>query len=56
MGGNIIHNLINSKYEIYLEIALIVNKSLYDEKRIPYYLYKTTENKILKQIEKRPLS
>ena len=47
----IINKLINSKEEIYLEVALIINKSLYDDKKIAYYTYKVTEEKILQRIK-----
>ncbi len=46
----IINRLFNSKYEIYLEIALIVNKNMYDSLLIPYNIYKITEDNILKKL------
>lgn len=46
-----IHKLVNSKYDIYLEIALILNKSIYDEKKIDYHIYKMTEDKLLEMIK-----
>lgn len=46
-----VHKKIDSKYEIYLEIALIINKSLYNDKKISYHIYKMTEDKLLQSIK-----
>ena len=46
----IIHRIINNKYEIYLEMALVINKSMYDDEIISYHLYRLVENKILEKI------
>lgn len=45
------NKLINSKYQIYLEIALIINNNLYTSKKINYSMYKTTENTLLKKLK-----
>ena len=46
------NKVINSKQEIYVEIALRINKSLYDDKEISYYIYKKTENKLLQMLNR----
>ena len=46
-----IHKLLDSKYELYLEVALIVNKNMYDEQKIPYHIFKLTEEKLLEKIK-----
>ena len=47
----IINKLLNSKYELYLEIALIVNKSMYNDQKIPYHIFKLTEEKLLEKVK-----
>lgn len=37
---------------IYYEIALRLNKELYDEEKIPYDIYLKAEKILLKQLEK----
>ena len=46
-----IHKLLDSKYELYLEIALIVNKSMYNDQKNPYRIFKLTEEKLLEKIK-----
>ena len=36
---------------IYLEIALLINKELYEENRISYQVYKWVENNLYKEME-----
>lgn len=43
--------LINSSKEIYLEIALSINKEMYASNYIPYHIFKTTEEELLKKIK-----
>ncbi len=45
------HKLLESKYELYLEIALIVNQNMYNDQKIPYHLFKLTEEKLLEKIK-----
>ena len=42
---------IKSKELLYLELALSVNKEMYDANEIPFNLYKHAENEILKKIK-----
>lgn len=42
---------INSRYELYLEIALIVNNNMYNDNKIPYQVFKLTEEKLLEKIK-----
>ena len=44
-------NELSNKYELYLELALIINKNMYDDKEISYYLYKNVEDKLLYKIK-----
>ncbi len=37
---------------MYYEIALLVNKCIFDNNLISYNLYKTAENKLLEKIKK----
>jgi len=37
--------------KIILEIALSINRELFNEERIPYKMFKYTENQILNQIK-----
>lgn len=37
--------------KINLEIALIINKELYEEKRITYKVFENTEKQLLKQLK-----
>ena len=46
-----IHKLINSKDEIYLEIALTINQNMYKDKKIPYHIFQLTEEKLLEKIK-----
>ncbi len=46
------NKLLNSKNELYLEIALIINKQLFDNKVISPTLYKNIETNLLNIIEK----
>ena len=41
----------NKHRQIILEVALILNKELFDEKKITYRVYKFTEENILKKIK-----
>ena len=41
---------INSYKEIYLEIALSINKEIYESNYIPYHIYKSTEEELLKKL------
>lgn len=41
----------NTNFQIYLELALAVNKSLYEENKIPFYIFKKAEDEILKKIK-----
>ena len=43
--------LMNSHQEIYLEIALFINKEMYEENCIPYDIFKKTEEELLKKIK-----
>ena len=52
----IIYKTIDSKYEIYLELALIINKNIYNDKKITYHTYKITEDKILQIIKNTHLT
>ena len=47
----IIKILINSKYQLYLELALLINKDMYDTNKIPYNIFKATEDELLKKIK-----
>lgn len=42
--------IINDKYELYLEVALVVNQNMYNMEQIPYYVFKKTEEQLLKKI------
>ena len=48
-----INKIFNTKNDIYLEIALIINSDLYKENNIDYYIYKTAENKSLKLLNNK---
>ena len=39
--------------KIYLEVALIINKELFEENKITYQVYKKVERQILKELKKR---
>ncbi len=43
--------MLNKEHQIYLEIALIINKRLYNNKTIDYYTQKLAENVILKKLK-----
>lgn len=43
-----INRLIDSNSQIYLELKLLLNKELYDEKIIPFSLFKISEEILLK--------
>jgi len=49
-------NIENKNKEILLEIALILNKELFDEFKISYKLFKFTEKSLLKEIKKYKLN
>lgn len=57
-----INNALRSKYlknknkETILELALTLNKELFDENKISYKMFKSTEEGILKQIKGLNLS
>ena len=42
---------IKSREHLYLELALKVNKEMYDTNEIPFNLYKYVEDEILKKIK-----
>lgn len=42
---------INSKKEIYLRLALSINKDMFDSKLIPYNIFKVTEDELIKKIK-----
>lgn len=46
---NIINKLIDTNYQLYLEIALSINKELFESKSIPYSVYKYTEDNLIKK-------
>lgn len=39
--------MINSKKDIYVELALLINKLVLDEKKITYALYKEVQDAII---------
>ena len=39
--------------KIYLEVALILNKELFEENKITYQVYKKVERQILKELKRR---
>ncbi len=41
----------NKNKEILLNVALTINKELFDEKRISYKLFKYTEEKLFKELK-----
>ena len=41
--------IINEKKDIYIDLALFINKLMLDDNLIPYNLYKITEESILKK-------
>lgn len=43
----------NKNKEILLEVALTLNKELFDENKISYKMFKYTEDNILKELKKR---
>lgn len=46
----------NKNKEILLEVALTLNKELFNENKISYKMFKYTEEKILKELKNRNLS
>lgn len=46
----------NKNQEILLNVALAINKELYDENRISYKMFKYTEKNILKELNEYNLS
>ena len=46
----------NKNKEILLEIALTLNKELFNENKISYKMFKYTEENILKELKSRNLS
>ena len=46
----------NKNKEILLNVALYLNKELFDEKRISYKMFKYTEKNILKELKNHNLS
>ncbi len=47
----IINRVFDSRYEIYLEIALTINKRMYDDGEISYIMYNAVEKEILEKIK-----
>ncbi len=43
------NTIIDSNFQIYLELTLLLNKELYDEKIIPFSLFKISEEILLKK-------
>ena len=51
-GGIIINqNVINSKMNLYIEIALAINRDMFESKYIPYKIYQITEDALLKKVK-----
>lgn len=46
----------NKNKEILLEVALTLNKELFDENKISYKMFKYTEDNILKELKQHKLS
>jgi len=46
-------NLIESKEHLYYELALIINKKLYDLESISFMVFKNTEDFLLNKISKK---
>ena len=46
----------NKNKEILLEVALTLNKELFNENKISYKIFKYTEENILKELKSRNLS
>ena len=46
----------NKNKEILLEVALTLNKELFNENKISYKMFKYTEENILKKLKSRSLS
>lgn len=46
----------NKNKEILLEVALTLNKELFNENKISYKMFKYTEENILKELKSRDLS
>ena len=46
----------NKNKEILLEVALTLNKELFNENKISYKMFKYTEENILKELKSRNLS
>ncbi len=46
----------NKNKEILLEVALTLNKELFNENKISYKMFKYTEKNILKELKSRNLS
>ncbi len=46
----------NKNKEILLEVALTLNKELFNENKISYKIFKYTEENILKELKNRKLS
>ncbi len=44
--------ILNFKNKLYLEIALGINKDLYEDKIIDYYTYRVVEDKLLQSIKR----
>ena len=47
----VISKRVDSRYEIYLEIALVINKMLYDDEDISYQIYKMTEDRLIHKMK-----
>lgn len=41
----------SSRYELYLEIALNINNSLFNDKKIDYLTYKLAQDKLLQKLK-----
>lgn len=48
---NIKKLLISSNNHLYYELALIINKEMFDSNNIPFNLFKSVEDEILKKIK-----
>ena len=42
---------IDSNNQLYIELALAINKQMYDDNEIPYNIFKITEDTLLKKVK-----
>lgn len=49
-GVTYMNIVFETKYQIYLELALVINKEMYEKKEIPYYVFKFAEDELLKKL------